>query len=222
MRKLRQYFFTGIAALLPIILTYFVFRYLWSLADSVLVDPVYNLFEHFVPVETDRRTTVFLVKAFILLLTIGSICLLGLTAELILVKQLIRFGESLVLKVPMVNKVYSVLKEISATFFGKNQKDLFRQAVLIEYPKKGLWSAAFITKTNHTVIEQASGKKLVSVFVPTTPNPTSGVLIFVERENLIDLPYTVEDAIKLVISAGTLSDKEQFVNLSKDRPNAGN
>lgn len=220
MRRARQNFFTGIAVLLPIILTYFVFQYLWGIADSILVDPVYSLLENFFPVETNRTVTIFLIKTVILMVTVGMICVLGLTAELILVKQLIRFGESVVLKVPMVNKVYSVLKEISATFFGKHQKDMFRQAVLLEYPRKGLWSVAFITKTDHLIIREASGQNLVSVFVPTTPNPTSGVLIFVQREELIDLPYTIEDAIKLVISAGTLSSREELLKYKKDSPHA--
>ncbi len=201
---LRKQFLTGLAVLLPAAITYLIFRYLWNVADSVIVTPLYSI----LPFEIDHRIAVLLIKTLILTVVFVFLCLLGYATNLLLIRRLIRFAERILFKVPFVNKVYSVIKEILTTFFSKeSQKDIFRSAVLVEYPRKGLHSIAFVTKTNHAALEQVTGKEMVSIFIPTTPNPTSGVLIFVQKRELKEIPFSVEEAIKLVISAGTLTGK---------------
>jgi uncharacterized membrane protein len=201
---IRKQFLTGLAVLLPAALTYWIFRYLWQVADSVIVIPLYSI----LPFEIDHRIAVLLIKTLILTVVFIFLCLLGYATNLLIIRRLIRFAERILFKVPFVNKVYSVIKEILTTFFSKeSQKDLFRSAVLIEYPRKGLHAIAFVTKANHTALEQVTGKEMVSLFVPTTPNPTSGVLIFVQKKEIQEIPFSVEEAVKLVISAGTLTGK---------------
>ena len=202
----RNYFLTGIAVVLPLVLTVLVFHYMWNLADYAIVDPLYRIF----PFDVDRRLAVLVIKTLILLLVLVVICLVGFATNLIIIKQAFKLGEGILARVPMVNRVYSVIKDISSTVFAQGkQRELFRSAILIEYPRKGLYSIAFITKASHPVLSEISGKDLVSVFLPTTPNPTSGVLLFLPREELVELPLSIEEAIKLVISAGTLSGKSR-------------
>ncbi len=201
MIRFRQYFLTGIAVILPLALTVLVFRYIWNILVSTVVNPVYNVF----PFELDKRIAIFIIKGLILIFVVLAVSGIGYMANWILVRKFIQIGESLVSRVPMVNRVYSVLKEISLVFFGKGkQKDLFRSAVLIEYPRKGLYSIAFVTRKSHPVISQKVNQELLSVFLPTTPNPTSGVLLFVPKQDIVDLPISIEDAVKLVISGGSL------------------
>jgi len=202
----RKYFLTGIAVILPVMLTVLVFQYLWNLADLIFVNPLYQA----LPFDIDKRLAVVLIKTLIVFVVIAIVFLVGFATNILVVKQFFKIGEGILERVPMVNRVYGVLKDISSTIFvqGK-QRELFRSAILIEYPRKGLYSIAFITKASHPVLSKMSGKDLVSVFLPTTPNPTSGVLLFLPREELLELPLTIEEAIKLVISAGTLTGKEK-------------
>jgi len=200
----RKNFFTGIAVLLPAALTVLLFQNLWNVMDSLIVNPLYRA----LPVEFDKRLFVFLVKSAILVCLFALVCLAGWATNLLIVRQVIKLGEGILARVPIIYRVYSTLKDISTTVLGKDDKsDMFRSAVLIEYPRKGVYSIAFVTKADHPVLSQASGKSLMSVFLPTTPNPTSGVLLFLPREEVHEINFSVEEAVKLVISAGTLTGK---------------
>ncbi|MBF0254120.1 MAG: DUF502 domain-containing protein [Candidatus Omnitrophica bacterium] len=213
MRAWRKYFFTGLAVVLPAILTILVFQYLWTIAIALIVDPLYRI----LPFDVDRVMAETVIKILIFMVVLGAVCLVGFAANLFFIKQLIHLGEELLSRVPMVNRVYSVLKEISTAMVGRDDKqEMFRSAVLIEYPRKGLYSVAFLTKSYHEVLSKRAGERLSSVFLPTTPNPTSGVLLFLPKEEIIEIPLTVEEAVKLVISAGTLTGK----TLMDARPDA--
>jgi uncharacterized membrane protein len=128
---------------------------------------------------------------------------IGWLAKGIIGRSFIRFAESLVERTPVVRSIYSGIKQISETIFAQNEQS-FETACLIEYPRKGIWAIGFIsTKAKGEIAAQtdASGD-MMSVFLPTTPNPTSGFLLFVPTRDVIDLEMTVEDSAKLVISAG--------------------
>lgn len=118
-------------------------------------------------------------------------------------RSLIRWAESLVERTPVVRSVYSGIKQISETVFAQTESS-FEKACLIEYPRKGIWAIGFVSTTAKGEISDRAGstRKLLSIFVPTTPNPTSGFLLFFPAEDVIELEMTVEDAAKLVISAG--------------------
>ena len=191
-RHLRTYFLTGIAVLLPAVLTILVLQYIWNVADHVIVDPLYKA----LPFELDPGQALFLIKSLILLVVVITICLVGFATNILVVKEAFRIGEWFLERVPMVNRIYSVLKDISSTIFvqGK-QRELFRSAVLIEYPRKNLYSIAFITRSGHPALSEVSGKELTSVFLPTTPNPTSGILLFLPKEEVTELPISIEEAI---------------------------
>ncbi len=127
---------------------------------------------------------------------------IGYLAKGLIGRSFIRFGESLVNRMPVVRTVYSSVKQIAETVFAQSETS-FDTAVLVEYPRRGLWAVAFVsTPAKGEILASRPGEDLVSVFLPTTPNPTSGFLLFVPRADLVVLDMTVEDAAKLVISAG--------------------
>jgi uncharacterized membrane protein len=129
--------------------------------------------------------------------------LVGWIAKGVIGRSLIRWGESLVDRMPVVRSVYNGLKQIAETVFAQAETS-FDKACLVEYPRKGIWAIAFISTTAKGEIEAAGpgDEDLMSVFLPTTPNPTSGFLLFVPKSDVIELDMSVEDAAKLVISAG--------------------
>ena len=129
--------------------------------------------------------------------------LVGLVAKGVIGRSFLAWGEGLVDRMPVVRSLYSGVKQIAETVFAQ-QDAKFDQACLIEYPRKGLWAIAFISTTAKGEIDQKIpvDEQLVSVFLPTTPNPTSGFLLFVPRHSVVELDMTIEDAAKLIISAG--------------------
>ncbi len=127
---------------------------------------------------------------------------IGWLAKGLIGRSLIRFGESLVNRMPVVRSVYSAVKQIAETVFAQSETS-FDTAVLVEYPRRGLWAIAFVsTEAKGEIAASDPGAELVSLFLPTTPNPTSGFLLFAPRAEIIELDMSVEDAAKLVISAG--------------------
>lgn len=130
--------------------------------------------------------------------------LVGWVAKGLIGRSMIRYAESLVERMPVVRSLYSGLKQIAETVFSQSQEAKFDTACLVEYPRRGIWAIGFISIAAKGEINSSAGgeEQLISVFLPTTPNPTSGFLLFVPRSDLIFLEMSVEDAAKLVISAG--------------------
>ncbi|MFK7877814.1 MAG: DUF502 domain-containing protein [Paracoccaceae bacterium] len=129
--------------------------------------------------------------------------MIGWMAKGLIGRSMIRFAESLVERTPVVRSIYSGIKQISETVFAQSDRN-FEKACLIEYPRKGIWAIGFISTTAKGEIAQKTNRdgSMVSVFVPTTPNPTSGFLLFFPKEDVKELDMSIEDAAKLVISAG--------------------
>jgi len=212
-RKVRNGFFTGIALLLPIVLTVIVIRWAIAKLNILLLEPLASLFQPFIPYEfTFLIIFIKILLFFLIILIISSI---GLTANTLVMRRLFFFGENLLTKVPFVNKVYITIKQISSAFLGK-KRHIFQEVVLVEYPRKGLYCIGFITspvqekiyskvcKTDRDEVIKTSLSNAVNVFIPTTPNPTSGFLLFVPKSELIPLDISVEEGMKLVISGGVV------------------
>ncbi|MGR3321296.1 MAG: DUF502 domain-containing protein [Pseudooceanicola sp.] len=194
--RLRSSFLTGIVVIAPIGLTIWL---LWSLAgwvDSVVLPLIPQTFrpEKYIGINLRGVGVIFF-----LLFTI----FVGWIAKGLLGRSLLRFAEGLVDQLPVVRSIYNGVKQIAETVFAQSDRS-FEKACLIEYPRKGIWAIGFIsTEAKGEVNRRAqTGSQLMSIFVPTTPNPTSGFLLFFPREDVIVLDMTVEEAAKLVISAG--------------------
>ena len=129
--------------------------------------------------------------------------MVGWVAKGLIGRSMIAYGESLVERMPVVRTVYSGIKQISETVFAQSERS-FEKACLIQYPRKGIWAIGFISTTakGEVAAHPETANEMLSVFLPTTPNPTSGFLLFVPKEDVIELEMSIEDAAKLVISAG--------------------
>ncbi|MEQ8897435.1 MAG: DUF502 domain-containing protein [Roseovarius sp.] len=193
---LRASFLTGIVVIAPVGLTIWLIWTLMGWVDSVVLPLVpYNMRpENYIGINL-RGVGVIIFLLFTIIV--------GWIAKGLIGKSLIRFGESFVDRMPVVRSIYSGVKQIAETVFAQTERS-FEKACLIQYPRKGIWAIGFIsTSTKGEVADKAeTGGELMSVFVPTTPNPTSGFLLFFPKEDVIELEMTIEDAAKLVISAG--------------------
>ena len=192
--RLRGYFFAGMLVTAPIAITVYVALLLISFVDErvfALIPPVYNP-ETYLP---------FSVPGIGVVLMLVILTLIGAVAAGYLGKLLLRLSDRLLNRMPVVRSIYGVAKQIVETVVS-NKSDAFREVVLIEYPRSGIWTIGFLTGQSIDQIGQIVGRSLVNVFVPTTPNPTSGFLLFLPESDVHRLPMTVEEGIKLVISAG--------------------
>ena len=193
---LRASFLTGIVVIAPVGLTIWL---VWSLigwVDSFVLPLVPYTFrpEQYIGINL-RGVGVIIFLLFTIFV--------GWIAKGLIGKSLINFAESLVDRMPVVRSIYSGVKQIAETVFAQTERS-FEKACLIQYPRKGIWAIGFIsTSTKGEVAERAeTSGDMLSIFVPTTPNPTSGFLLFLPKEDVIELDMTIEEAAKLVISAG--------------------
>ena len=202
--RLRNYFLTGLIICAPLAITAYL---TWSFIMWVdgwvkpYVPRVYNP-DTYLP---------FSVPGFGLLAALFFITIVGFLTANIIGRTLVEIGESLLDRMPIVRNIYKVLKQIFQTVLAE-QSNSFKQAGLIEYPRTGLWSIVFLAtdtkgEIGHKLEER--GEQTVSVFLPTTPNPTSGFLLFVERKDIVILDMSVEEAAKLIISAGLVAPEYQ-------------
>ncbi|KGM47759.1 DUF502 domain-containing protein [Pseudooceanicola atlanticus] len=194
--RLRSSFLTGIVVIAPVGLTIWL---LWTLAgwvDGVVLPLVPQTFQPEKYIGINLRGVGII---FFLVFTI----IVGWIAKGLIGRSLIRYAETLVERMPFVRSIYSGAKQIAETVFAQTERS-FEKACLVQYPRKGIWAIGFVsTEAKGEVNQRAeTGSPLMSVFVPTTPNPTSGFLLFFPKEDVIELDMTVEDAAKLVISAG--------------------
>ena len=148
---------------------------------------------------------------FIVLTLIGA-----LTAGLI-GRWVVRTGERILNRMPVVRSVYSAIKQIFETILAQ-QSNAFREAVLIEYPRRGIWAIGFITGTTKGEVQNLTLEETVNIFLPTTPNPTSGFLLFVPREEVVPLDMSVEEAVKMVISGGIVTPPDRRSTEKQQQP----
>ncbi len=195
--RLRTYLLAGIIVTAPIGITMWI---LWAFVNFVdekvmpLVPEKYNP-ETYLP---------FSVPGIGLIVLLVTLILIGMMFSGFLGRVYIRIGERIVDRVPVVRHLYGALKQILEAVLAQ-QSGAFREVVLIEYPRRGIWVIGFVTKTSEGEIQHLFREEMVNVFLPTTPNPTSGFLLFVPRQDLIHLDMTIEAGAKLVISGGIVT-----------------
>ena len=192
--RFRNNFFYGLILILPVVAT----GWLVLFTIKIISGPVSALFQREIS------------TGFSFFLTLVSITFLGFLAKNFIGKWLIRVVEAVILKVPFINSIYRSTKQIINAFSLSNKN--FLSAVLVEYPRRGMWALGFITRETIVGIKtkegEAFGEGMCSVFVPTTPNPTSGYFIFVTQSELKYLTMSVEESIKILMSAGVVSPGE--------------
>lgn len=198
--KFRNNFITGLAVILPVALTIVILQFIVINLNRLILEP---LFKFYSPLIQDKPYIAYLSKGVVLVLSVLLITLIGLATKLIIVRRFFGFGERLFFKIPLVGKIYVAIKQISSAFLGK-RRGIFKRVVLLEYPRKGIHSVGFVTSKSKGEVQAKIKKKVLNIFVPTTPNPTSGVFLLVPEEETIPLDISVEDGLKLIISGGVV------------------
>ena len=200
--RLRNYFLTGIIVTAPIAITIFLVWQFITFLDAYvgqLVPARYHP-ENYLP---------FGLPGIGLIVMLGFLTLVGFLAAGFAGRTLVRVGERLLSRMPVVRSVYGTLKQIFETVLNQSSRS-FREVVLVEYPRRGIGAIGFVTGPTQGEVQERTDEDLVNIFLPTTPNPTSGFLLFVPRKDLIHLDMTVEEGIKLVISGGIVTPKTAF------------
>ncbi|HHT0591752.1 TPA: DUF502 domain-containing protein [Legionella anisa] len=193
--SLRSYLLAGLVVWLPILITIGVLRFIIDLLDNTvaLIPKAYQpeqLIGHYIP-------GIGVILSLIILLITGII------ATNYLGQRLVGWGESVLSRIPLVRSIYKTVKQVINAVLSTNS-EAFRKVVLIEYPRKGLWTIAFQTGTANTAINNKTKEEMISIFIPTTPNPTSGFLMMVPRSDVIELDMSIDEALKFIISLGVM------------------
>ena len=200
---LRASFLTGIVVIAPIGLTFYLLWTVMGWIDGVVLPlvPVRWRPEHYIGINLRGVGVIFF---FVFTVLIGWI------AKGMIGRSLLGWGESLVNQTPVVRTVYGGVKQIAETVFAQQEKS-FEKACMVEFPRRGIWRIAFIvTPAKGELTRMATpGQEILTAFVPSTPNPTTGFLIYVPREDVIELDMPIEDAVKIIISAGLVTPADR-------------
>ena len=192
--RLRNYFITGIIVLVPIGFTLYLTLFLMSISSKLI------------PKEINPNSYLpFSIPGLEIALSIIFISIIGFISLSFIGKKILQIINDLLKKIPFLRTIYGAIVQMTETFANKKGKK--KSVVLVQYPSKGIWAVGFATKDNKGEISKKTNDKLVNVFVPTTPNPTSGFLLMFRKREVIYLDMTFEEASKFIVSAGTSDPK---------------
>ena len=192
--KLRNYFITGIVVLVPIGITLYLTKFFIQISSKLIPSEINP--NNYLPI---------LIPGLEIVLAIIFITLIGYLSLSFLGKKILQLFNELLKKIPILRTIYSAIGQMAETLAPKRKSK--KSVVLVEYPRKGSWAVGFATKDNKGEISRRTNEKLVNVFVPTTPNPTSGFLLMFPKEDIIYLNMSFEEASKFIVSAGTSNPK---------------
>ena len=189
--RLRNYFITGIVVLVPIGITLYLTKFFISVSSKLIP---YNL--------NPNNYLPFAIPGLEILLSVIFITLIGGISLSFIGKRILKFVNDLFKRIPILRTIYSAIGQMTESL-APNKRNNKKSVVLIQYPRKGSWAVGFATKDNKGEISRKTNSDLVNVFVPTTPNPTSGFLLMFPKEEIIYLDMSFEEASKFIVSAGT-------------------
>lgn len=196
----KKYFLAGLIVLLPLVLTLWIFFYLIFTLDE-LVKPFIQLF-----IPNKLNVLPFAIHGYGIILAVVVTILVGFIARNFIGQYIIRVYEKIITKLPIIPKIYSSIKQITNTVMG-SEKNAYNGVAIVEFPRKGMYTLALITSKPHKAFQIAIGSdNLVSLFVPTTPNPTSGYYVMVKEEEIKRLDMSVEMALKIIVSCGIIQE----------------
>jgi uncharacterized membrane protein len=196
-------FWAGLAIVLPAVISFAVLIWLFKTVGNITDTLLLFLPRNLTHSEQGQGPMYWYWSVVALLLAVFLILVVGLLARNYFGKRIIEWVDSTLLKVPLLNKIYGAIKQVNDAFSSTN-KTAFRTVVLIEYPRAGIYSIGFLTNDQQEEVERKIHQKVVCVFVPTTPNPTSGFLMMIPEDKVIKLDMSVADGIKHIISLGSI------------------
>ena len=196
---IKKFFLTGLLVVVPIYLTYYILNVLVGFADHLL---------SFLPHKFHPDTYLpFHIPGLGIIITFIFILLVGVLTANFFGKKMVLLWEGILSKIPLIRTIYTASKQLIEAFFVTNHAG-FRRVVLVEYPRKGLYVIGFVTGVAKGEVQKKTDEKMINIFLPTTPNPTSGFYILVPEKDTTPLEISVEDAFKLIISGGMVSPEE--------------
>jgi uncharacterized membrane protein len=213
LRSLRNAFITGLFLLAPLGVSVFVVNFL----ITSIGDPSSKVFFGWLDGPDLGAMASFAISVLSMLIVVAIITLLGYASHYLLGNWFMRIAENIMLRVPFVGLVYRTTKQIVDTFRSQ-QKAVFQKVVLVEFPHRGTYAVGFITSTSKGEVQTRTLKNVINVFVPTTPNPTSGFLLMCPAEEIIELEMSVGDGMKLIISGGAVVPPYTPHTLDKSAP----
>lgn len=195
MSTIKKYIVAGLLVWLPLAVTVFIVKLVVDLLDNIilLLPPDYQ----------PAIILGFSIPGFGIVLAISTLLVTGMFAANLFGRRLFGLWEAILNRIPLVRSIYNSVKQISTTILDANGKS-FRKVVMLQYPRKGIWSIGFLTNEYVSVNIEGRNENLVAVFVSTTPNPTSGFILMMPRDEIIDLDMTVEEGFKFIISMGVI------------------
>lgn len=195
---MRRYLVAGLLVWVPIGVTILIIKFLVDLMDQTLlllptgVQPA-NLFG-------------FRIPGLGIVLTVAVLLVTGMVVANLFGRQLMRLGELVLARIPVVRSIYSSVKQLTETLFS-NSGQSFRKVVLVPYPHPGSWTMGFLTGVGSGEVRERLGREVMNVFVPTTPNPTSGFFLIVPREDVVELDMSVDDGLRMLLSVGVVQPR---------------
>ena len=205
MKRLRNYFISGLLFWIPLALSVLLIKFFLEIVDNLV--PTRLLPESLLNLETTIPGSGIVLVILVILIT-------GALVTNILGRKLLDLWERALNKIPGFRNIYNALKKISSTVLNTSS-DSFRKAFLIQYPSKGIWVIAFQSGDYKGEVESIIGKDVINLFVPTTPNPTSGFFVMIPKKDAVELQMSVEEAFKLVISAGVVTPENLKIKEKK-------
>ena len=192
---LRNYFITGVVVLIPIGFTLYLTKFIIGISSNIIPQNINP--NNYLP---------YAIPGIEILISVLFITIVGGLSLSFLGKRILKLIDDLFKRIPVLRTIYSAIVQMTETFSNKDENDK-KSVVLVEYPRKGVWAVGFATKENKGEMAEKTNKKLINVFVPTTPNPTSGFLLMFPLDEVIHLNMTFEEASKFIVSAGTSTGK---------------
>lgn len=211
-RGIRKHFYAGLIVVLPVFLTIFILNWIINLIISLTKNSFFvrliNKFIYYSGFHENEKV-VYIVYGIYLLLIVLSIIFIGLVTKNIVGKKIRKGMDNLICKLPIIKHIYTAMKQIVKLVSSQNSAG-YKKVAAVEYPRKGIYSIGFLTAEENETLEKLHGRKFCNVFIPTSPNPTSGMFICVPKDEVTELDMSIEDAIKLIVSGGVITPGVQY------------
>lgn len=212
----RRTMVAGLIIVLPVIVTYWLIALLFDAINGTLT-PVLTMFVGMLAPPKLLDAWRYLAPFFSIVLSVSVIYFIGLVGGNVLGRQILNWGEGLVMRIPVVRGIYSAIRQFVDTF-SRPEGSAFGSVVLLEFPREGSWSLGLVAGNASGEVAARLPAKMLSVFVPTSPNPTSGYIVFLPEAKVVRLEMSVDDALKMIISGGALMPERAAATTSVEAP----
>ena len=211
--RLKKNFYTGLLMILPVVITYYIFNWLFNLAFRIINNTIIiKILKKLVDFGFGEKADTFYMQVSVyiaaFLIIFLSITVLGYMTKVVFFSKIIRRVIDILERIPIIKTVYSTSKQIIGIVYSDNGESVYKKVVAVEFPRKGLYAIGFLTADKNTALKEIlPDKEIVNVFIPTAPNPTSGFLLCIPKEDIHPLNMSVEWAFKLIVSGGYLTEE---------------